>query len=116
MIRRHENMSIADEVRLKNGNGSASIINILETEEMHGAGRLFCITKMRPGVSSGAHTHTGDFEIYYILKGRAKVNDNGKFYELEAGDMMQCKDGDFHAIECIGGEELEYIAVIMYSR
>lgn len=30
--------------------------------------------------------------------------------------MLQCKDGDFHGIESIGEEELEYLAVIMYSR
>ena len=116
MIRRHKDMSVVEAVRLKNGNGEASIINILETGEMYGAGRLFCITKMKPGVSSGAHTHTGDFETYYILKGQARVNDNGTYYELGPGDKLQCKDGDFHGIESIGEEELEYLAVIMYSR
>jgi quercetin dioxygenase-like cupin family protein len=44
------------------------------------------------------------------------VNDNGTYYELGPGDMLQCKDGDFHGIESIGEEELEYLAVIMYSR
>ena len=116
MIRRHKDMSVVDAVRLKNGNGEASIINILEAGEMYGAGRLFCITKMKPGVSAGVHTHVGDFETYYILKGRAGVNDNGKYYDLEPGDMIQCKEGDFHGIENIGEEELEYLAVIMYSR
>ena len=29
---------------------------------------------------------------------------------------IQCKEGDFHGIENIGEEELEYLAVIMYSR
>ncbi|HIW16013.1 MAG TPA: cupin domain-containing protein [Firmicutes bacterium] len=116
MIRRSYEMSVASSVRLKDGHGEADIVNILEPEDMFGAGRLFCITKMKPGVSSGPHFHTGDFETYYILKGRALANDNGKLYELEPGDMLQCKDGDFHAIECIGEEELEYLAVIMYSR
>ena len=83
---------------------------------LDGAGRLFCITKMKQGVSSGVHTHTGDFETYYIIKGKALANDNGTMRELNPGDMMQCRDGEFHSIESIGEEELEYIAVIMYSR
>ena len=33
MIRRHKDMSVVDAVRLKNGNGEASIINILEAGE-----------------------------------------------------------------------------------
>ena len=115
MIRRHKDMSVVEAVRLKNGNGEASIINILETGEMYGAGRLFCITKMKPGVSSGAHTHTGDFETYYILKGQARVRQRNVL-RAWTWDMLQCKDGDFHGIESIGEEELEYLAVIMYSR
>lgn len=116
MIKRFEEMSIVPTVRLKDGNGEADLINLLEPEEMHGAGRLFCITKMKPGVSSGPHTHLGDFEIYYILRGKARVNDNGSLCELGPGDVHQCCDGDFHAIEAIGDEELEYLAVIIYSR
>lgn len=116
MIRRHHEMGVVSSVRLKEGEGKADVINILEPEDMYGTGRLFCITKMKPGVSSGVHTHTGDFETYYILKGRARVNDNGEFYDLEPGDMHQCADGGFHAIACLGEEELEYLAVILYSK
>ncbi|MEY8233880.1 cupin domain-containing protein [Oscillospiraceae bacterium 50-16] len=101
MIRRHKDMSVVEAVRLKNGNGEASIINILETGEMYGAGRLFCITKMKPGVSSGAHTHTGDFETYYILKGQARVNDNGTYYELGPGICSSARTGIFTGLKAL---------------
>jgi mannose-6-phosphate isomerase-like protein (cupin superfamily) len=109
-------MRVTSSSKLKGGDGTAEIIDILEPDEMYGTGRLFGITRMPPGVSAGQHTHSGDFETYYILEGKAKVNDNGKFYELYPGDMIQCKDGDFHAIESIGDCPLVYLAVIIYSR
>ena len=69
-----------------------------------------------PGCSIGQHTHEGDFETYYILKGRARVNDNGVIAELGPGDMTQCRDGQFHSIENTGDSDLEYLAVILYTR
>ena len=54
-------------------------------------------------------------ESYYILKGKALYNDNGKEVELEAGDMGICKDGEGHSIESIGDENLEYVMLILYS-
>ena len=92
------------------------IVNILEKGEMNGLGRLFGVSIIPPGGSIGQHTHEGDFETYYILKGRARVNDNGNVAELGPGDMTQCKDGNFHSIENIGDVDLEYLAVILYTR
>ena len=50
------------------------------------------------------------------LKGKALVNDNGVVAELGPGDMIQCKDGDYHSIENPGDIDLEYVAVILYSE
>ena len=100
----------------KGGIGTCRILNILEPEEMHGTGRCFAISVVPVGGSIGKHYHTGDFETYYILKGRARFNDNGTVVELEPGDMAHCADGDFHAIENIGDCDLEYFAVIQYSE
>jgi len=116
MIRKAEEMKIVLEPNLKGGKDTVRLVKILEEEEMHGTGRLFAISIIPPGGSIGRHTHSGDFETYYILKGRALVNDNGTVKELKPGDMTQCKDGDYHAIENIGNEDLEYLAVILYSR
>lgn len=115
MVRRKEEMKVSRS-KLKNGVGEAELIDILEMEDLHGTGRFFGITRMKPGVTNGVHTHVGDFETYYILKGTARVNDNGEFYELHPGDMVQCRDGEFHGLECIGDEDLEYLSVILYSR
>lgn len=109
-------MSITLEPNLKGGNGTTRVLNILEKEEMHGTGRLFGISMIPVGGSIGQHTHDGDFETYYILEGKALVNDNGNIQELGPGDMTHCQDGDFHSIENIGDVELRYVAVIQYSE
>lgn len=115
MIRKSEDMLIELQPHLKGGKDTVRIVNILEQDEMYGTGRLFGISIIPPGGSIGQHTHTGDFETYYILKGKALVNDNGNIQELGPGDMTRCKDGDYHSIENIGDVDLEYFAVILYS-
>ena len=116
MIKRSEDITLKLEPNLKGGKGTVRIVNILEKEELFGLGRLFAISIIPPGGSIGQHTHEGDFETYYILKGRAKVNDNGNMAELGPGDMTQCADGQYHSIENIGDIDLEYLAVILYTR
>lgn len=115
MIKKAQDMNIELQPHLKGGKDTIRVVNILEKDEMYGTGRLFGISIIPPSGSIGQHTHTGDFETYYILKGEALVNDNGKITYLEAGDMIQCKDGDYHSIENIGNIDLEYLAVILYS-
>ena len=116
MIKRSKDLAVTLEQNLKGGEGTVKIINILAKEELHGLGRLFAVSIIPPGASIGRHTHEGDFETYYILKGRARVNDNGTVAELGPGDMTQCRDGDFHSIENIGDMDLEYLAVILYTK
>lgn len=116
MIKRKAEMSVDKMVELKNGRDTTTVVNILEGPEFYGTGRLFGISIIPPGGSIGQHTHEGDFETYYILKGKARVNDNGNIVELEPGDMTQCKEGDYHAIENIGDCDLEYLAVILYAK
>lgn len=115
MIKKTEDMRIELQPQLKGGKDTVRIINILEQDELYGTGRLFGVSIIPPGGSIGKHTHSGDFETYYILKGKALVNDNGKICELGPGDMTQCQDGNYHSIENIGDVDLEYLAVILYS-
>lgn len=116
MIRRSKQFNVQIESNLKGGTGTVTIENLLMPDEMYGAGRLCGITIIPPHASIGRHTHTGEFEIYYILQGMAKVDDNGNEEILEAGDMICCKDGDYHAIRNIGETDLKYVAVIFFCK
>lgn len=116
MIKKACDIRHNDEVELRGGRGTLEIVNFLEKEESGGVGRLFAVSIIPPGCSIGTHRHEGDFEVYYMLKGRAHVVDNGVPGVLEPGDCMVCRDGDTHSIENRGDVTVEYIALILYSN
>ncbi|KUO61752.1 MAG: cupin [Gracilibacter sp. BRH_c7a] len=115
MIKKSNELRMDYVPNLKGGKDTVKIINILENEDNYG-GRLFGISIIPVGGSIGYHQHIGDFETYYILKGKALINDNGNEQVLNPGDMTHCKDGDWHSIENVGDCELEYVAVILYNK
>ena len=102
-----------DESNLKNGKGLVKREFIVEGSDLRGKAKLFSKITIPIGCSIGMHDHVDDFEIYYILKGKAKVLDNGDFFEVNEGDAIYTADGNKHYIENIGGEDLEFIAVVI---
>ena len=116
MIRKANQQRRSTEPNLKGGRDIIRLTHFLEESESYGTGRLFGISTIPPGGSIGYHTHTGDFEIYYILKGEAKVCDNGEEDILRPGDCMVCLEGDSHSTENIGENDLEYVAIILFTR
>ncbi len=115
MIRKYSEYKIEKVEGLKDGKGYVTIVNFFEMDDFLGKGRLFGKTIIKPGNSIGYHIHEGDQEAYFILKGKALYNDNGKETILEPGDLAICKDGESHSIEATGEEDLEYIMLILYS-
>jgi mannose-6-phosphate isomerase-like protein (cupin superfamily) len=100
---------------IRNGNGEAELRLILNgADEMYGKGRLFNHMILAPGRSVGDHTHTGDNEIYYFLKGSGLYNDNGKSVRVFPGDTTVCNDGECHGLVNDGDEPLEFIALILF--
>jgi quercetin dioxygenase-like cupin family protein len=98
------------------GKGQVELTHFLDKEDAAGTGRLFSISMLTPGSSIGFHVHNGDFENYYILKGKAMVTeDDGSKHYLEAGDVMFTPNGSGHAIENVGEDNLEYIALILFD-
>jgi len=116
IIRKAKTQRTSLEPELKGGRDITRLIHFLEEDESYGTGRLFGISIIPPGGSIGYHTHVGDFEIYYILKGTAKVIDNGYEDILLPGDSMSCREGESHSIENIGECDLEYVAIILYTN
>lgn len=116
MIRRENERTLNVEKNMRGGNGEVLAHLICENnEELNGKGRLFSHMRIAPGNSVGLHTHTGDVETYYFLKGKGEYNDNGTIVEVFPGDLAICKDGESHSILNTGDEPLEFIALILYS-
>jgi len=96
--------------------GELESLQILNAGEFNDKGRLFNHCILKPGEGLGMHRHTGDFEIYYIIKGQGLYNDNGTETTVHAGDTTFCMDGEQHVILNNGTENLEFIALILFSK
>ena len=116
MIRRHAELKIDTQKEFRGGKGSVTLEHFMDMQMANGAGRLFAQTIIPPGSSVGVHKHEGDSEVYYILEGKALVNDNGTEVEVGPGDINFCADGDSHGIENIGTADLKYIAIILFTK
>ena len=112
---RTKNEQTVDFACIRGGKGEAEMHKILNSvDELYGKGRLFNHMFLAPGNSIGEHTHTGDNEIYYILRGSGSYNDNGKPVRLHPGDTAICNDGECHGLVNDGDEPLEFIALVLY--
>ncbi|MDY0236009.1 MAG: cupin domain-containing protein [Gudongella sp.] len=115
MIRRNNEYKVERIESLKGGKGHITVVNFFEPEDFLGKGRLYGKSIIEPGNSIGYHTHEGDQEAYFIVKGKALYNENGEDSVLEPGDLAICRDGESHSIEAAPGENLEYIMLILYN-
>ena len=100
---------------IRNGNGETEMRKILNSaEELYGKGRMFIHMVLAPGRSIGEHTHTGDNEIFYFIRGTGLYNDNGNIVRVYPGDTAICNDGELHGLVNDGEEALEFIALILF--
>ncbi len=110
-----ESVSMISETRneMRGGKGNIDILHIFDKDEIKGGSRLFARITINPGCSIGMHEHAGEEEIYYILSGKALINDNGTVREIKAGDAVMTGGGASHSIENTGNETLELIATVL---
>lgn len=67
---------------------------------------------LKPGASSGLHTHEANCEIVYILSGTATFHYNDEVETVEAGQVHYCPMGDSHYMENLQNEDLVYLAIV----
>lgn len=116
MLRSARDVQTVHVEKMKGGKGSLAISHLLQEGEFCGKGRLFSRSVLKPGASVGVHTHTDDFEVYYFIKGSGMYADNDKSYPVGPGDVTICHDGDSHGVENTGTEDLEFIALILFTK
>ena len=111
MITRSSEQSVELRPNMRGGNGEAQLRAL--TPNLPGAVRLFSRIELAPGCSIGYHVHEKETELFYFLSGSGRVNDNGEWTDVAAGDVMATPDGWGHAVENTGGEPLVFAAVIV---
>ncbi|HOQ01822.1 MAG TPA: cupin domain-containing protein [Acetivibrio clariflavus] len=113
MIKRADEMVKEIKEQMRGGKGSVEILHIFKQEELKGKARLCAKITINPGCSIGLHQHDNEEEIFYVIKGKGTVNDNGTLSEVKEGDAIITGNGASHAVENTGGEPLELMAIIL---
>lgn len=114
MIKRNAEMNSTVKPNMRGGNGQAVVTDILNKDEYKGKARLVATITLEPGCSIGPHVHENEEEIFYVIKGTATYNDNGKTEILNTGDSCICLGGETHSISNEDEKEtLVVFAVIM---
>lgn len=99
--------------RMRDGTGEVEILHIFKKEEMKGKARLFAKIRLKKDCSIGFHNHENEEEVYYIIKGKGIVEDNGEEAEVSEGDAILTGGGSGHSIRNTGDTPLEFLAVIL---
>ena len=116
MVRAKESITRTTKPAPFNGTGKICVRDLLNGPgEMYNKARVFAHTTVYPGSAIGYHVHTNESETYYILKGTARINDNGTEHILCPGDVAFTGSGDGHGIEALEGP-VEMIALILYEN
>ncbi len=102
--------------KVRGGAGFMMTKALVSIDELCSKGRLFNLCVLEPGSAIGVHKHEGEVEAYYFIKGEGTYNDNGTNITVSAGDVTYCKDGESHGIANTGKENLEFIALILFSQ
>lgn len=113
MIKHSADMKLEIREHMRDGEGSVEILNLLDKGEYGGKARLIAKITLHEGCSIGEHMHTGEEEIFYIIKGEGVFTDNGEQKPIKTGDVAITRDGQTHSIKNNGTGDLEIVAVIL---
>ncbi len=99
--------------RMRDGNGTVTIKHLFQQTELGGKARMVAEITLPPGASIGFHQHDGEEELFYFISGHGRLNEDGRWQDVKAGDASLTPGGHGHAIENNGSEPLVLVAVIL---
>lgn len=99
------------------GDGTITIVHVLSPNELGDQCDMYAKVILPPKCSIGLHEHHGNAESYFILRGKALYNDNGREVELGRGASTFCPDGEKHAIKNASAtDDLVFMALIVKTK
>ena len=113
MIRTSADMKKETRSDMRGGTGNVQITHLLEAGEMMGKARLCAVLSIPAGGSIGSHVHDPDAEIYIIISGQGRLDDNGVDRVVKTGDVVFTGGGESHAIYNTGAEAMELYAIVI---
>ena len=67
---------------------------------------------LRPGASSGLHTHENNCEVVYVISGEATFNYDGQMETVRVGQCHYCPMGHSHYMENLTDHDVVYLAIV----
>lgn len=55
-------------------------------------------TFLRANRSTNGHTHSGQEEVYFFMKGKGEMQINEERFDVKKGDVVCIEDGDYHRV------------------
>ncbi len=98
---------------MRGGKGTIEFTHIFNQAELLDKSRLCSKITINSGCSIGLHEHVNEEEIYYIIKGKGIIDDNGVKQEVCVGDAVLTGGGATHSIENASDEPLQLLAIIL---
>ena len=118
MFKQHEAFSSEVRTAMRGGDGSVTIEHVWKPGiEMGSPARMYSRLILEPGCSIGWHVHENEEEIFYILAGEARIDDNGTEVIASAGDSVITRSGEGHSVANVGTDTLEILAcIVLYAH
>lgn len=114
MIRRNGTFTVQVRENMRGGKGRVQVEEFWAPQkELRAKTRLFSRLTLAPGCSIGFHEHVNEEEVYVVLRGRGMIDEGGVRSEVGPGDTILTGSGAGHAVETVGTEPLELLAVIV---
>ena len=67
---------------------------------------------LRPGASSGLHTHENNCEVVYVISGEATFHYNGQMETVRVRQCHYCPMGHSHYMENLTDHDVVYLAIV----
>ena len=113
MIRRAGTYDVSTRENMRGGTGTVRIEHYWTKDELKGKTRLCAKLVLQPGTSIGFHDHVDEEEVFIVVRGQGRVTDGEREELVSEGDTILTGDGAGHAVEAVGDEALELVAVIV---
>ena len=84
---------------------------IIDPDAIEGAQLSIGVFRYEPGQIGPGHTHAEEAEVYYVLKGQASVELDGRVVELREGTALYVPPGVLHETKNTGDGELEFLGI-----
>ncbi len=113
MLRVAYEMAQETREKMRDGAGVVTIKHLFREGDLQGKVRLTAELTLPVGASIGFHHHDQEEEIFYVVSGQGRFNDDGDWQMIHPGDAMVTGGGKGHSVANDGDQPLVLLAVIL---